>query len=70
MLQVEWLGAEDAKQKVRGSSAGGCEAREKSRDLWLATRDRGASLGIKKIPIFSAFFGFPRHCRFHISVGL
>jgi hypothetical protein len=28
-LQVEWLGAEDAKQEIRGSSAGGREAREK-----------------------------------------
>ena len=26
-LQVEWLGAEDAKQVVRGLSAGGREAR-------------------------------------------
>ena len=26
-LQVEWLGAEDAKQEVRGSSVGGREAR-------------------------------------------
>ena len=25
-LQVEWLGAEDTKQEVKGSSAGGCEA--------------------------------------------
>ena len=24
-LQVKWLGAEDTKQEVRGSSAGGCE---------------------------------------------
>ena len=55
-LQVEWLGAEDAKQEIRGSSASGREAREKSRDLWLATRDHvavwGASPSIKKIPIF------------------
>ena len=26
ILQVEWLGAEDTKQEVRGSSAGGREA--------------------------------------------
>ena len=26
ILQVEWLGAEDTKQEVKGSSAGGCEA--------------------------------------------
>ena len=32
-LQVKWLGAEDVKQEVRGSSAGGYKACEKSRDL-------------------------------------
>ena len=45
-LQVEWLEAEDAKQEIRGSSAGVRKAREKSRDLWLATRDRVAVWGL------------------------
>ena len=33
-LQVEWLGAEDAKQDDRGSSAGGREARV----FWVKNR--------------------------------
>ena len=46
--QVEWLGAEDAKQEIRGSSAGGREVHEKSHDLWLATRDRVAVWGLSR----------------------
>ena len=75
-LQVECLAAEDTKQEVRGSRAGGHEAcvfRVKNRvtcDLrclivWLSN---GASPEIKnKFPYFlSCFFGFPKN---HISVG-
>ena len=75
-LQVEWLGAEDAKQDDRGMSAGGREARffrAKNRltcdlrraTVWLSS---GASPGIKKsFSIFSMnFLAFlkPHHCRF------
>ena len=75
-MQVEWLGAEDTKQEVRGLSVGGreaCDFRMKNRvtcDLrclivWLSN---GASPEIKnKFPYFlSCFFGFPKN---HISVG-
>jgi len=75
-MQVAWLGAKDAKQDDRGSSAGGREARvfrAKNRltcDLrraavWLSS---GASPGIKKrIPyFFNEFFGFSRN---HITAG-
>ena len=64
-LQVEWLGAEDAKQDDRGSSVGGREARgfrAKNRltcDLRRATvwQSSGASPGIKKILyFFNEFF--------------
>jgi len=56
--------AEDMKQEVRGSSAGGCEARIfhlknhvtcdlRSVTEWLSSR---VSLGIKKIPYFFSPF--------------
>jgi hypothetical protein len=59
-LQVWWLGAEDAKQEVRGSSAGGHEAcvfRAKNHvicdlrraTVWLSS---GAAPGIKKTSLF------------------
>ena len=79
-LQVEWLGAEDAKHDDRGSSSGGCEARVfqvKNRltcnlrraTVWLSS---GASPGIKKISIFSMnFLAFLETTSLpvHITVG-
>ena len=73
-LQVEWLGAEDTKQEVRGSSAGGREAcvfRVKNHmtcdlrrvTVWLSR----ASPSIKKSLFINEIFGFPRN---HITVGL
>lgn len=54
VLQVEWLVNEHAKLEVGGSSAGGWEAREKSRGLWRATvwLPIGVSPSIKKIMFF------------------
>ena len=63
-MQVEWAGAEDTKQEVRGSSADGHEAcvfcvkNHVTCDLrcptmWLSN---GASPEIKKNPYFFAYF--------------
>ena len=63
-LQVEWLGAEDAKQDERGSSVVGSEARVfrakncltcdlRRATMWLCS---GASPGIKKNPYFFNVF--------------
>jgi len=67
-LQVEWLGAEKAKQEVRGLSASGREARV-FRAKNHVSCDRVAARWFFSY-FFSAFFGFPHHCWFHINVGL
>jgi hypothetical protein len=65
-LHVEWLGAEDTKQEVRGSSAGGRKAKNhliydlRHTTVWLSSE------ASPRIKIFSLFFGFTEN---HITIG-
>ena len=65
-LQVEWLGAEDAKQEVRGSSVGGREA------CVFRVKNRVKSdCPVGPLPILKYFFSiFSVHfLAFHITAG-